>query len=325
MHAAMHVAPAATRPKVSSGMRAVVLEEVGGPEALVVQDVPEPVAEAGQSVVEVRAAGINFLEVLVRQGRYPQAPDLPWIPGIEVAGMIDGRRVIGLVRSTGGGYAERVVVDDDWLFDLPESSSFEEGAAFLMAFLTAWIPLTRIAPVRPGARVLVTAAAGGTGSAAVQVARLLGAEVVAAAGRDEKLELARRLGAQEAIRYDGLDGMEPVDVVFDLVGGELFEASLARLRPLGVAVAIGFAGGWWRPLDPSLLVGRNIGAQGFYLGRLMRHRPEVVREGAEHLVRLWRHGLVHPVVGATYPLEQVGDAHRLIEDRNSTGKVVLLP
>ncbi len=306
-------------------MKAVVLEEVGGPEALSVQDVPDPEARDGQSVVDVRAVGINFLEVLVRQGRYPQAPPLPWIPGVEIAGETAGRRVLGLARDTGGGYAERAVVDDDWLFDLPDGASFEEGAAFLMAFLTAWIPLTRQADARAGKRVLVTAAAGGTGGAAVQVARLLGADVVAACGSEEKLETARALGAAEAVTYEALPTLDPVDVVFDLVGGELFQASLALLRPLGVAIGIGFAGGWWKPVDPALLVGRNIGLQGFYLGRLMRYRPDVVRDAAADLLRMWGQGLLHPIVGATFPLAEAAAAHRLIEERRSTGKVVLVP
>ena len=114
-------------------------------------------------------------------------------------------------------------------------------------------------------------------------------------------------------------------MVFDLVGGELFEASLGLLRPLGVAIGIGFAGGWWQPVDPALLVGRNIGVQGFYLGRLMRHRPDVVPRAADDLLRMWRQGLLHPTVGATFPLAEAGEAHRLIEERRSTGKVVLVP
>jgi NADPH2:quinone reductase len=306
-------------------VKAVVLEQTGGPEALVLRDVPEPETAPGASLVDVRAVGMNYLEVLVRQGRYPQAPELPWIPGVEVAGESGGRRVLGLVRDSGGGYAERVAIEDDWLFDLPEGASFEEGAAFAMAFLTSWIPMTRIAPVRPGTRVLVTAAAGGTGSAAVQVATLLGAEVVAAAGSQEKLGHVRDLGAGEAVTYEELEGIEPVDVVFDLVGGDLFERALGKLRPLGLVVGVGFAGGLWRQLDPALLVGRNIGVRGFYLGRLMRHRPELVQEAAADLVRLWARGLVHPVVGATFPLADAAEAHRLVEERRSRGKVVLVP
>ena len=306
-------------------MRAVVLEGTGGPERLVVRDVPEPEPGDGQRLVDVRAAGINFLEVLVRLGRYPQPPPLPWVPGSEVAGEVDGRRVVGLVRQTGGGYAERVAVDEEWLFDLPEGASFEQGASFLMAFLTAWIPLTRQADVRPGVRVLVHAAAGGVGSAAVSVARLLGAEVVAAAGSPGKLELPRSLGAAETVTYDSVGEIEPVDVVVDPVGGPLFLDSLKRLRPLGVALEIGFAGGLWPQLEPALLVGRNVGVQGFYLGRLMSLRPELVRGAALDLLRLWSEGLLRPVVGSTFPLAQAGEAHRLLEERRSTGKVVLLP
>jgi NADPH:quinone reductase len=306
-------------------VKAVVLESTGDPDVLMLRDVPEPSAEDGQTLVHVRGAGINFLEILVRQGRYPQAPELPWIPGVEVAGETeDGRRVVGLVRQSGGGYAERAPVEDDWLFDLPEGASFEEGAAFLMAFLTAWIPLTRQADVRAGTRVLVHAAAGGVGSAAVQVAGVLGAEVCATAGREEKLALPRSLGAT-ALTYEELGELDPVDVVFDPVGGQLFADSLRLLRPLGVAIAIGFAGGRWEPLDPALLVGRNVGAQGFYLGRLMQLRPELVRDAARDVLRLWSAGLVRPIVGATYPLAEAAEAHRLVEERRSTGKVVLVP
>jgi NADPH:quinone reductase len=307
-------------------VKAIVVEQTGGPEQLVLRDVPDPQAGAREAVVEVRAAAVNFADALIRSGRYPQMPELPFVPGSEVAGeTADGRRVVGFVRSSGGGYAERAVVEDEWLFELPEAASFEEGAAFLLAFLTAWLPLTRQVNVRPGTRVLVHAAAGGVGSAAVQAARLLGAEVVATAGAAEKLEVPRSLGAAQAVTYDAVDELDPVDVVFDPVGGELFAASVKLLRPLGTAVAIGFAGGAWQPLDPALLVGRNVSVAGFYLGRLLRLEPEVVREAALDLFRFWEAGLLRPVVGATLPLAEAAAAHRLIEERRSTGKVVLVP
>jgi NADPH2:quinone reductase len=306
-------------------MRAVVLEGVGGPERLVAREVEPPVAEDGQVIVDVRAVGVNFLEVLVRLGLYPQPPELPWIPGLEVAGMAGERRVLGLVRHSGGGYAEQVAVDADWLFDLPADASFEQGASFLMAFLTAWLPLTRQADVHAGTRVLVHAAAGGVGSAAVRVARLLGAEVVATAGTEEKLALPLSLGAAQAVTYERIGDVEPVDVVFDPVGGPLFLDSLKLLRPLGVALEIGFAGGLWPKVEPALLVGRNIGVQGFYLGRLMSLSPEVVRQSALDLLRYWEAGLIEPVVGASFPLEEAGEAHRLVEERRSRGKVVLVP
>jgi NADPH2:quinone reductase len=307
-------------------VKAIVIEATGGPEQLVLRDVPDPDIGRGQARVNVRAAAVNFADVLIRQGRYPQPPDLPFVPGIEVAGETeDGRRVLSLVRQSGGGYAEQAAVEEEWLFDLPESASFEEGAAFLLAYLTAWIPLTRQANVRPGVRVLVHAAAGGVGSAAVQAVDALGGEVVATAGSEEKLELARSLGAVQTVTYGQLDEVEPVDVVFDPVGGELFAASLKLLRPLGTAIAIGFAGGPWQTIDPALLVGRNVAVAGFYLGRLQRLQPNVVRQAAHDLLRLWGAGLIHPVVGATFPLAEAAAAHRLVEERRSTGKVVLLP
>ncbi len=307
-------------------MQAIVLERIGGPEELVLRDVPEPVVEAGQVAVEVRASAINYLEILIRRGLYPQMPELPWVPGVEVAGTTaGGRRVLGLVRSSGGGYAVRAALDEQWLFDLPEEASFEQGAAFLMAYLTAWIPLTRQASVGPGSRILVHAAAGGVGSAAVVAATHLGAEVVATVGSAEKLELPLSLGASQAVTYERLAEIEPVDVVLDPVGGQLFADSIALLRPLGVAVAIGFAGGPWPSLDPALLVGRNVGVQGFYLGRLMQRQPALVREAALELLGLWSAGHVHPIVGATFPLVEASAAHRLIEERHSTGKVVLVP
>jgi NADPH:quinone reductase len=307
-------------------MKAVVLEGIGEPEELVVRELPPPVAAAGQSIVDVRASAINFLEVLVRRGLYPQMPDLPWVPGTEVAGTTtDGRRVLGLVRSTGGGYAEQVALDDQWTFDLPDGASFEDGASFLMAYLTAWIPLTRQARVGPGTRVLVHAAAGGVGSAAVVAARHLGAEVVATVGSLAKAELPLSLGAAQAVTYEQLPEVEPVDVVVDPVGGQVFADSIPLLRPLGSVIAIGFAGGPWPALDPALLVGRNVGVQGFYLGRLMQREPALVRDAALELLRLWSAGSLHPIVGATFPLADAAGAHRLIEERQSTGKVVLVP
>ena len=153
-------------------MRAVVLDAIGGPEELRLRDLPPPVAEEGQVVVDVKASAINFLEILIRRGLYPQMPELPWVPGVEIACVTkDGRRVLGLVRASGGGYAEVATLDERWLFDLPDDASFEEGAAFLMAYLTAWIPLTRQVVIHPGSRVLVHSAAGGVGTAAVVVAR----------------------------------------------------------------------------------------------------------------------------------------------------------
>jgi NADPH:quinone reductase len=292
-------------------LKAVVLRETGGPEQLRLEEVEEPEEPA----LRVRAAGVNFLDVLVRRGLYPQMPELPHVLGSEVAGELDGQPVFGF-PSGAGGYAERVRIDPQWTFPLPDGASFEEGAAFLMAYLTAWMPLRRV----EAGTVLVTAASGGVGSAAVRIAKRLGARVVAAASTEEKRRFALELGADEAVGYDELP---QCDVAFDPVGGEVFTACLSALRPLGRLVAIGEAGGKWGDLSPRLLVGRNVSVQGFYLGRLMKLAPDVVRAAADEVVELWRSGAVGPVVGATFPLERAADAHRLIDERKHVGKVVL--
>lgn len=300
-------------------MRAAVLHEVGG--ALAVEEVPEPEGPA----VEVRAAGVNFADVLIRRGDYPQMPELPFVPGSEVAGDLEGRRVIAFVRGSGGGYAERVSVDPDWVVDLPESASYAEGAAFLLTTLTAWIPLTRQVRVRDGSTVLVHAAAGGVGSAAVQVALHLGARVVATAGSAEKRQVALDLGAEEAWSYEEFPEHARADVVFDPVGGTVFAESLKVLAPLGGIVAIGYAGGLWHDVSPQFVVGRNISVHGFYLGRLTQLQPEIVREAVREICGLWQAGGLKPLVGAEYPLEQATEALDLLESRRSVGKVVLVP
>ena len=306
-------------------MRAVLLEGVGGPEKLVVRDIPDPEPGEGQALVDVRAAGINFADVLIRLGRYPQPPELPAVLGTEVAGEIDGQRVMGFTRMEGGGYAEKIAIDRRWLFPLPDAASFSEGAAFPMAFLTAWIPLTQLVRIGFGSRVLVTAAAGAVGTAALQLVKTLNGRPVAAVGSEEKLQLTRALGADEGVTYDGLGELEPVDVVFDLVGGDVFKSALGLLKPLGSAVAVGYAGGLWEDVSPAWLVGRNIGIQGFYLGRLTGLRPDLVEQAAKDVLRLWEGGVVRPIVGHELPLDQAGEAHRLIEERKTTGKVVLVP
>lgn len=302
-------------------MKAALLREVDGPFELA--DVPDPVPGAGQVVMRVRAAGINFADVLIRRGRYPQMPDLPVVLGSEVSGELeDGTRVMAIGSN---GYAEKAAVDRAQVVPLPDHASFAEGASFLLTFLTAYIPLTRQLRLRPGASVLVYAAAGGVGSAAIQVARSLGARVVAAAGSPEKLDVCRELGATEAYVYDEIPDDLRVDAVVDPVGGGLFASAIGRLRPLGTIVAIGFAAGMWPDVSPANLVGRNVGVQGFYLGRLLRHEPEVVGDAVGELLALWRTGALRPVVGAEIPLAEVGRAHELVESRRSVGKVVLVP
>lgn len=303
-------------------MRAAVLNAVDGPFELA--EVPDPVA--GEKVlVRVRAAGINFADVLVRRGRYPQMPELPAVLGSEIAGELeDGTRVMA-ITSGAGGYAELALVDRAQVVPLPDGATFAEGAGFLLTFLTAYIPLTRQVRLRSGATVLVYAAAGGVGTATIQVARALGARVIAAVGSADKLAVCRELGAEEAYVYDELPEDMQVDVVVDPVGGELFAGSFARLKALGAVVAIGSSAGAWTDIEPARLVGRNVGLYGFYLGRLLRLEPEVVGTAVGELLGLWQTGALKPLVGAEFPLDQVEQAHALVESRKSVGKVVLLP
>jgi NADPH2:quinone reductase len=281
-------------------VRAAVLTEIGGPFEL--RDVPDAVVGEGKVLVRVRAAGINFADVLIRRGRYPQMPELPAVLGSEIAGELeDGTRVMAFT-SGGGGYAELAAVDRAQIVLLPDTASFAEGASFLLTFLTAYIPLTRQVRVRSGSTVLVYAAAGGVGTATIQVARALGARVVAAAGSAEKLDVCRELGADEAYVYDELPDDLQVDVVVDPVGGELFAGSFARLKPLGAVVAIGSSAGAWTEID-----------------------PEVVGTAVGELLGLWQTGALRPLVGAELPLDEVEQAHALVESRKSVGKVVLTP
>ena len=303
-------------------MKAAVLPAVDAP--LELRDVPDPVPGDGEALVRVRAAGINFLDLLIRHGRYPQMPELPSVLGYELAGELeDGTRVMALV--TGGAYAELTAVPRSSLVPLPDGASFAEGASFLLTFLTAYVPLTRQVRFEEERTVLVHAAAGGVGTAAIQVARALNAGVIAAVGSPEKLELCRQLGAKEAYVYDKLPDDLRVDVVIDPVGGELFEAAVGRLRPLGQLVAIGYAGGLWPELQPAQIVGRNVGVQGVYIGRLLRHAPDVIAAATRELLELWSGRRIRPVVGAEFALDDVEQAHALVESRRSTGKVVLLP
>ncbi len=304
-------------------MRAAVLPAVDAPFEL--REMPDPEARDGQALVRVRAAGINFFDILIRHGRYPEMPDLPAVLGAEIAGELDdGTRVMALIGRN-GGYADVAAVDRVALVPLPEQASFAEGAAFLLTFLTAYVPLTQQVRLRDGAVVLAHAAAGGVGTATIQVARALGARVVAAVGSEEKLSTCLELGAEEAYVYDEIPDDLRVDVVVDPVGGELFERAVGRLRPLGQLVAIGYAGGMWPELQPAQVVGRSVGVQGVYLARLMRLAPDVVADCTRELLELWGAGAIRPVVGAEFPLDEVERAHELVESRRSVGKVVLVP
>lgn len=323
-------------------VRALILEGVGGPERLRMGEMPDPAPGKGELLLRVRAVGINYADILIRQGKYPSQVGFPFVLGSEVGGEVialgegvtgftPGDRVLALTLG-GGGYAERARVPAAWTFRLPEGAGYDEGASFLMTYLTVWLPLKNQVRVNEGDWVLVHAAAGGVGSAGVRLARQMGARVVACVGSQAKMELCRELGAEAVLSYAqpgwgeqvrAATGGAGVAAVLDPVGGEIFAESLKLVRPLGAVAAIGYAAGAWPPIDPALLVGRNIGVVGVFLGRLMQRDPAFVQGGARDLLKLWTDGRIAPLVGHRYPLSEGSEAHQLIEDRRSVGKVVL--
>jgi NADPH2:quinone reductase len=322
-------------------MRALVLMGVGGTDLLQVMETPAPEPREGEILIQVAAASVNYADILIRLGSYPLPPELPAILGMEVAGdVVDtshgtgfapGDRVMALTLP-GRGFAEFAAVPAATTFPLPEAMSYRDGAAFLLTFLSAYVPLTHQLRVQPGQTLLVHGSAGGVGTAAVQLGRHLGARVIATASSAAKLAVAAELGAAVTIDYATEDVVERVraatsgagvDSVLDPVGGEIFRRSIEVVRPLGAVAAIGFAAGRWDPVDPALLVGRNIGIHGFYLARLAKRQPSAVRGAVAALVELWERGAIQPYVGAEFRLEQSAEAHALVEERRSVGKVVV--
>jgi len=335
-------------------MRAYVLERHGGPRVLRVRDVPEPVPGAGEVRVRVEAIGVNFAEVLSRKGLYGWAPALPYTPGMEAAGTVEAlgpgvERAIGervIVGAQYGAYAEKIVVPERQALPAIAGFSTEENAALAVNYLTAWVALVEMARLRPTDRVLVTAAAGGVGTAAVRIATLFGCATVGMAGSDAKLETIRALGAVAAVNYRkaGFEarlreasGPGGFDVVLEVVGGEVFRAVWPVLAPFGRVVVAGFASlalqrwnplSWlrtWRDLPRAgigTLAPASAGFMATHIGYLLDDPPRLARVWGELMEFVAAHG-IHPVVGATFSFDQMAEAHRLMESRRSVGKIVV--
>jgi NADPH2:quinone reductase len=323
-------------------MRAAEVTEFGDADALEVTETERPEPREGQVVVGVEAAGINFADIMQRRGHYQGGPEPPYVPGMEVAGTIAevgdgvnreaGEAVVSLVN--GGGYAEYAIADARGLLDVPGDMSFEEAAGFPVQWLTAHNCLHEWGGLEAGETVLIHAAAGGVGSAAVQLADEAGAEVVGTASTEEKLSLAADLGMDHGIRYTEEDFVERVDeitdgdgvdLVLDGVGSDTTDRSLDALTSFGRMVSFGAAGGEpGRPNTADLLFG-NKTVVGYHLGRAIEQRPMKVMGAVPELTQLLGDGTLEVQVGHTFDLEDAAEAHRFIEDRNSTGKVVLQP
>jgi NADPH2:quinone reductase len=316
-------------------VRAIQLTEFGGPETLVVREVPDPQPGDGQQVLDVLAAGVNYADTHQTEDSYLAKQTLPLIPGGEVVVRDDaGRRLVGLL-SGGGGYAEKVAVDPRRLFPVPDAVSDGAALTTLVQGATAWHLLRTSAHLQAGETVVVHAGAGGVGTVAIQLAKRWGAgRVIATASSEEKRALTLELGADVAIdsRVDDLtaalreaNGGRGVDVVLEMTGGPVFDQSLAALAPLGRLAVFGMAGRTPpSPVDPGRLMSRSTAVIGFWLVHVAQ-RPELLAAAVTDLLQLIEAGDLRPIVGATYPLAAAADAHRALLDRSSVGKLVLEP
>ena len=335
-------------------MRQVVIPRHGGAEVLEIREAPDPVPGEGEVRIRVRAAGINFADILARIGLYPDAPKPPVVVGYEVAGVVDavgpgvtsvreGDRVVALTRF--GGYSECVTVPAVQAYRFPDRLSDAEAAAVPVTYLTAAIALYRMAAITAGETVLVHNAGGGVGIAATQLARLRRATVIGTASA-AKHDALRSFGVEHAIDYRHTNVEEEVmrftrgrgvDVILDPIGGGSFGASYRMLAPLGRLVMLGMSSmsgerrstwrvlqSWWamKPFAPLSLINRNRGVFGLNVGHLWQERRQL-QPLMDMLLAELDAGRLVPIVARTFPLERAGDAHRFIQNRSNIGKVVL--
>jgi NADPH:quinone reductase len=325
-------------------MRAVQITELSGPRSgLTLADIPEPgpshaLTPGSGVVVEVHAAGVSFPEVLQTRGEYQIKPELPFVPGSEVGGVVrsasdgtglsEGDRVAAFCAL--GGFAETAVSPGFLTFRLPAELDFAQGAGLVMNYHTAYFALVTRGRYSEGETVLVHGGAGGVGTATLQVANGLGARTIAVVSSDEKEQVARAAGADEVVRSDGAWKDEAkelsgggADIVIDPVGGDRFTDSLRSLRENGRCVVVGFTGGSIPEVRVNRLLLGNLEVIGAGWGAYVMGKPDLNREIGAEVARLAEAGFVDPIVGARFPLERAADALELIDSRGATGKVVL--
>ena len=323
-------------------MKAVICKRHGLPDTLVCEDVPSPTAGKGQVVISVKACGVNFPEVLIIQDKYQFKPPLPFTPGSEVSGTVKevGEGVTGfkvgdpvMALLNWGGYAEEVAVETERVAAIPKGLAYDVAASFGITYVTSYHALKDRARIAPGESLLVLGAAGGVGLAAVELGKLMGARVIAAASSDEKLATCKRYGADELINYEQEDMREAikrltagkgVDVVYDPVGGKYSEPALRGMAWNGRHLVVGFAAGDIPriPLNLALLKGCSI--VGVFWGGFSRNEPEKNRANLAEIARLLEQGKLKPLVSATWPLERAADALNHLMNRKVQGKAVLL-
>lgn len=323
-------------------MKAVTCKEHGLPDKLeLTTDWPEPELGESDVLIEVKAAGLNFPDVLMIQGKYQFQPDMPFVPGAECAGVVSavgakvtrykvGDKVISMGAS--GAFCERIVTHEFGAFPMPESLSFEQAAGVSITYFTSYYALKQRANIQPGETLLVLGAAGGVGTTAIELGKLMGAKVIAAASSQEKLDLCKQLGADELINYSEeslkdkvkeLTGGKGVDVVYDPVGGDFAEPAVRSMAWNGRYLVIGFASGPIPQIPLNLALLKGCAIVGVFWGRFSGEEPQ---ENLNNITELWEmfdQGKLNPVVTDVFPMEQYEDAFNCLIERRARGKVIL--
>lgn len=324
-------------------MKAWICEAFGEQPKLI--DWADPMPGPGQVVIDVTACGVNFADTLILQGKYQKRPDGPFSPGFEVSGTIravgDGvdQLSIGdpvMALPDWGGFAGCVIADASLVIPLQSDVDYFDAAAFQIAYGTSWFGLKYRANVQAGDLVLVHGAAGGVGLTAVECAKLLGATVIATAGGADKCQIAKGHGADHVIDYKvenirdrvreiaaSLGRPKGVDVVYDPVGGDVFDQSLRCVAPGARMLLIGFASGTVPQIPANILLVKNVTAIGFYFGAYLEQNPDIAQQGMAELLALLRDGKIKPLISKTYPLSEAMTALDAIRDRSATGKLVI--
>ena len=322
-------------------MRAVVCRGWGGPSSLAIEEIAEPSPGLGQVRLKVAAAGLNFADTLMIAGKYQEKPAFPFSPGLEVAGTVQetgpgveglavGQRVMAVLDH--GGFAEQALARSEDVFPIPLSMDFATAATFPIAYGTSHIALWERAGLKPGETLLVHGAAGGVGLTAVEIGKALGATVIASANGRDRLEIPAAHGADHLIDTKSEDIRERVreitdgrgaDVVYDPVGGEVFDKSLRSIAWSGRLLTIGFASGATPQVPANLLLVKNCSVIGIYWGSYRRQAPQLVAESFRQLFSWFEQGKLKPLVFQSFPLEQAGEALLMLAERRATGKLVL--
>ncbi len=322
-------------------MKAVLCRAFGSPADLKLEEIASPPVSAGAVKIRVRACGVNFPDVLLIQGRYQLQPSFPFSPGLEVAGDVIevgedvtapglGDRVIATMMY--GGFAQEVVAPAELTLPMPADMSYEDGAGFALAYGTAHVGLAHRAQLQAGETLLILGAAGGVGLAAVELGKLLGARVIAAASSPRKLELTRAYGADDTLNYSrenlrdrikALTGGRGVDVIFDPVGGDLFDQAARRIAWEGRYLVVGFASGRIPSLPANIALLKNASLVGLFWGAYLQHNPAVIRDSFALLLVWYAAGRLKPHIHRTFPLAEAPAALRELTERRALGKVLL--